>query len=70
MVTVSDRDIIETMYYLWTRMKIIVEPSGATALAPLFKRKLPFEGKRIGVILSGGNVDVRQAGELFASIEE
>ena len=70
MVTVSDRDIIETMYYLWTRMKIIVEPSGATALAPLFKRKLPIEGKRIGVILSGGNVDVRQAGELFASIEE
>ena len=70
MVTVSDRDIIETMYYLWTRMKIIVEPSGATALAPLFKKKLPFEGNRIGVILSGGNVDVRQAGELFATIEE
>ena len=70
MVTVSDREIIETMYYLWTRMKIVVEPSGATALAPLFKRKLPFEGKRIGVVLSGGNVDVRQAGELFADIKE
>lgn len=70
MVTVSDRDIIETMYYLWTRMKIVVEPSGATALAPLFKRKLPLEGKRIGVILSGGNVDVRQAGEFFATIED
>lgn len=70
MVTVSDRDIIETMYYLWTRMKIVVEPSGATALAPLFKRKLQLEGKRIGVILSGGNVDVRQAGELFATIED
>lgn len=70
MVTVSDQDIIETMYYLWTRMKIVVEPSGATALAPLFKRKLPLEGKRVGVILSGGNVDVRQAGELFKDIRE
>ena len=70
MVTVSDRDIIETMYYLWTRMKIVVEPSGATALASLFKRKLPLEGKRVGVVLSGGNVDVRQAGELFADIKE
>ena len=70
MVTVCDRDIIETMYYLWTRMKIVVEPSGATALAPLFKRQLPLAGKRVGVVLSGGNVDVRQAGELFAAIED
>lgn len=70
MVTVSDRDIIETMYYLWTRMKIVVEPSGATALAPLFKGKLPLNGKRVGVVLSGGNVDVRQAGDLFAGIKE
>lgn len=37
MITVSDADILDTMYYLWTRMKIVVEPSGATALAPLFK---------------------------------
>ena len=68
MVTVSDKDIIETMYYLWTRMKIVVEPSGATALAPLFNGRLPLEGKRVGVVLSGGTVDVRQAGELFADI--
>ena len=70
MVTASDRDIVETMYYLWTRLKIIVEPSGATALAPLFKRRLQLEGKRVGVVLSGGNVDVRLAGELFAAIED
>ena len=70
MITVSDSDIHETMYYLWTRMKIVVEPSGATSLAPLFKRHLPVQGKRIGVILSGGNVDVRMAGELFASISD
>ena len=70
MITVSDADILDTMYYLWTRMKIVVEPSGATALAPLFKRKIPVQGKRIGVVLSGGNVDVRQAGELFASVAD
>lgn len=70
MVTVSDADILDTMYYLWTRMKIVVEPSGATALAPLFKGRLPVQGKRIGVVLSGGNVDVRMAGELFASISD
>lgn len=70
MVTVSDQDIIDTMYYLWTRMKIVVEPSGATALAPLFKGHLPVRGKRIGVVLSGGNVDVRLAGELFSSIRD
>jgi threonine dehydratase len=70
MITVSDTDIIDTMYYLWTRMKIVVEPSGATALAPLFKRLLPVQGKRIGVVLSGGNVDVRQAGKLFANVRD
>ncbi len=70
MITVSDADIIDTMYYLWTRMKIVVEPSGATALAPIFKGLLPAKGKRIGIILSGGNVDVRQAGELFAAIQD
>ena len=70
MITVSDADILDTMYYLWTRMKIVVEPSGATALAPLFKGLLPVKGKRVGVILSGGNVDVRQAGELFASVTD
>ena len=51
-------------------MKIVVEPSGATALAPIFKGLLPVKGKRIGVILSGGNVDVRQVGDLFGAIQE
>ncbi len=70
MVTVSEADILDTMYYLWTRMKIVVEPSGAVALAPLFKGKLPVRGKRIGVVLSGGNVDVRLASELFSGIKD
>lgn len=70
MVTVSEEEILSTMYFLWTRLKIVVEPSGAVSLAPLFHRKLPFEGKKVGIILSGGNVDVRLAGELFANISE
>lgn len=70
MVTVTEEEILSTMYFLWTRLKIVVEPSGAVSLAPLFHRKLPFAGKRVGVIISGGNVDVRLAGELFANISE
>ncbi|MDR3564564.1 MAG: threo-3-hydroxy-L-aspartate ammonia-lyase [Negativicutes bacterium] len=70
MVTVSEAEILSTMYYLWTRLKLVVEPSGAVSLAPLFHRKLPLTGQRIGVIISGGNVDVRQVGELFAGISD
>jgi len=68
MVTVSENEIVTTMYYLWTRLKIVIEPSGAVSLAPLFHHTFPAQGKRIGVILSGGNVDVRQAGEIFSGI--
>jgi threonine dehydratase len=68
MVTVTDDEIIRTMYFLWTRLKIVVEPSGAVSLAPIFQQKLPINNKRIGVILSGGNADVRQASELFAHL--
>lgn len=70
MVTVSDDEILTTMYYLWTRLKIVVEPSGAVSLAPLFHKKLPLQGQKVGVILSGGNVDVRLAGELFANVKD
>lgn len=66
MVTVTEEEIVSTMYFLWTRLKLIVEPSGAVALAPLFHRKLGISGCRVGVVVSGGNVDVRLAGELFA----
>lgn len=68
MVTVSEEEIIRTMEFLWTRLKIVVEPSGAVSLAPIFNRKLPISGKRIGVILSGGNADISQVGKLFAEL--
>ncbi len=55
---VSDDEIIEAMRLLWERMKIIVEPSGAVPLAALLKNKEAFKGKKVGVILTGGNVDL------------
>jgi len=55
---VSDEEIIQAMRYLWERMKIVVEPSGAVSLAAVLKNKALFEGKKVGIIISGGNVDL------------
>ncbi|HEY9054141.1 MAG TPA: pyridoxal-phosphate dependent enzyme [Rectinemataceae bacterium] len=57
-VTVSDPGIIETMKYLWERMKIIVEPSAVVPAAVLWEKKIDLGGLKIGIILSGGNVDL------------
>jgi threonine dehydratase len=65
MATVSDAEIVRTMLYLWERMKIIVEPTGALGAAGLFERGLPVAGKKVGVILSGGNVDFRSVAKYF-----
>jgi len=65
MVTVSDAELVRAMFYLWERMKIIVEPTGALGAAGLFERGLPVVGKRVGVILSGGNVDFKLMAKYF-----
>lgn len=57
-VTVSEKEIIDAMRFLWERMKIIAEPSGAVTLAALLSKKIKIEGKKVGVIISGGNIDV------------
>ena len=57
-VTVTEEGIVEAMRTIWERMKIIVEPSAAVPLAAVFTKRTRFPGKRIGVILSGGNVDL------------
>ena len=59
METVSDAELLRAMFYLWERMKIVVEPTGALGAAGLFERGLPVAGKRVGVVLSGGNVDLK-----------
>ncbi|WP_215238082.1 pyridoxal-phosphate dependent enzyme [Dyadobacter helix] len=57
-LAVSDEEITQAMRYLWERMKIVVEPSGAVSLAAVLKNSALFSGKRVGIILSGGNVDL------------
>lgn len=56
-LTVTDDEIIATLRFLLFRMKILVETSGATAAAAVMFRKLPADVKRVGVVLSGGNID-------------
>jgi threonine dehydratase len=60
MVTVSDEQLLAAMLYLWERMKMVVEPTGALAAAALLTNKVPVAGARVGVIISGGNVDLRE----------
>lgn len=57
-ITVSEDEIISTMKLVWERMKIIIEPSSAVPLAALIQQKLRFSDKRVGIIISGGNVDL------------
>ena len=61
MLTVTDAELTRAMFFLWERMKIIVEPTGALAFAALFTGKIPAKNLKVGVILSGGNVDLRWA---------
>ena len=58
MTTVDDPSLLKTMFYLWERLKLVVEPTGALAAAAVLENKLPIGGRRVGVILSGGNVDL------------
>lgn len=58
----SDREILDAMILVWERMKIVIEPSAAVPLAALLKNKEKVAGRKVGVILSGGNYDI---GRLF-----
>jgi threonine dehydratase len=57
-ITVTEEEIIDAMSMIWERMKIIVEPSSTITLAAILKRKELFAGQKVGLILSGGNVDL------------
>jgi threo-3-hydroxy-L-aspartate ammonia-lyase len=65
--TVSDAEIVTAMRFAFERLKLVLEPSGASALAALLAGKVEARGRRTGVILSGGNVDVARFRELTAS---
>jgi len=59
-VTVSETGIIESMKYVWERVKIIIEPSSAVAIGVLWEKKIDLSRLKVGVILSGGNVDLEK----------
>jgi threonine dehydratase len=57
-VTVSEQGIVEAMKFIWERAKIVIEPSAAVAVGVLWEKKIDLSGLKVGVILSGGNVDL------------
>ena len=59
-ITVSEVGIIDSMRFIWERAKIIIEPSAAVPVGVLWERKIDLTGLRVGVILSGGNIDLDQ----------
>ena len=67
-LVVDDTETIAAMRLLWTRMKQLVEPSSATALAAVLRYRERFAGQRVGIILSGGNVDLDALPKLFALV--
>jgi threo-3-hydroxy-L-aspartate ammonia-lyase len=67
MFTVSEKEIVDAMRFLWTRMKLVVEPSGAVAVAAVMRGDAGASARSIGVIISGGNVDLQTA---FALLNE
>ncbi len=65
MITVTESDIVEAMKFLYERMKLVVEPTGAVAAAALLAFPNRFYGKRVGIVISGGNVDLKSLGTFF-----
>jgi threonine dehydratase len=67
MTTVPDDALLRAMFYLWERLKLVVEPTGALAAAAVLEGGLAPRGSRVGVILSGGNVDLSQTSAWLAA---
>ena len=65
MLTVTDEELLRAMFFLWERLKVVVEPTGALAFAALRRRKSMRKSSESGVILSGGNVDLRWAAKVI-----
>jgi threonine dehydratase len=69
MLTVSDAELLRSMFWIWERMKIVAEPTGVLAATALLEGKLDgrhdYKGKRIGIVLSGGNADIKALARLL-----
>jgi threo-3-hydroxy-L-aspartate ammonia-lyase len=70
MTTVDDPALLRTMFLLWERLKVVVEPTGALGAAAALQRADVIRGTRVGVILSGGNVDVSQIPEWLSIMRQ
>jgi threonine dehydratase len=68
MCTVSDDQLLRSMFLLWERLKLVVEPTGALAAAALLEGVVPARGLRVGVLISGGNVDLDLVGAWRARV--
>jgi threonine dehydratase len=66
-LVVSDEELIETLTWMLERMKVLVEPSGVAAAAAVRHRKADFSGRRVGVVLSGGNADLGSLSQFIAA---
>ena len=66
MMTVTDQELATTMFYLWERLKIVVEPTGALAATAALSGRVDLRGRRVGVVISGGNVDMVATPKLLA----
>jgi threonine dehydratase len=64
-VTVTDSELVDAMTFFAARMKMVVEPTGCLAAAALFTRRISVAGKKVGVVISGGNVDLLRYAELL-----
>ena len=65
-ITVSDAELVEAMRFVWERMKLVIEPTGALAAAGVLSGRIDVRDKRVGIVLSGGNVDLKALAKLFA----
>jgi threonine dehydratase len=65
-LTVTDEELLKWMFFLWERMKIVVEPTGALAASALLQGKIDAKGRKVGVVISGGNVDLAWAARQLA----
>ncbi|MFQ5758315.1 MAG: pyridoxal-phosphate dependent enzyme [Candidatus Bathyarchaeia archaeon] len=66
-ITVSEEEIVDAMQFIWERMKLVVEPSGAVSLAGVLSKQIDLRSKRVGIIISGGNIDLT---DFFAKIRQ
>jgi threonine dehydratase len=66
MATVDDRALLDAMFYLWERLKLVVEPTAALGAAAAFDGAVPIAGRRVGVVLTAGNVDLSQIPQWLA----